>query len=175
MRVVAGTVGGRQIKGPPGAAARPTMDKVRGAIFNSLSSRFEIAGKSVLDLFAGSGAMGIEALSRGAAEATFVEKSRANAGIIRANLDDLGLRGEVEIQDVMTFIRRQHAFDLAFVDPPYEFDNWSSLLRALNAGVAICESDRFIEPTDRWSLLREKRYGRAHVCIFVRESSGNKD
>lgn len=168
MRVVSGIVGGRTLKGPIGVDARPTMDKVRGAIFNSLNSLVELDGLAIVDLFAGTGALGIEALSRGASSATFVEKSSKNGSLIRENLGSLNLRGEVYVQDVMRFLNGEQPYDLAFVDPPYAFDQWSELLGRLRAGLVVCESDRFITPGTDYGVMRTKQYGGTCVTMLQR-------
>lgn len=168
MRVVAGTAGGRQLKGPVGVDARPTMDKVRAAIFNSLGSLQVLHGASVVDLFAGTGACGIEALSRGASSAVFVENFRPNVDLIRENLASTKLEGQVQVEDVMTFIRHPRHFDIAFVDPPYAFDEWSVLLENLRADVVVCESNRPVDLEGGWDVLRQKRYGGTHVTMLQR-------
>ncbi len=122
MRVVAGEYRGRTLRAPPGRATRPTADRVREALFSILGP---IDGARVLDLFAGSGALGIEAISRGAARATFVESDRAAADVIRRNLDTLGAgeRATVVIRDALVWLTRaggNEAFDLVLLDPPYD-------------------------------------------------------
>src|SRR3954468_12744768 len=121
MRVIAGTYGGRPLNAPPGAATRPTSDRVREALFSILGAR--VPGARVLDLFAGSGALGLEALSRGAGEALFVDDAAAAVRAIRANLDALGGQAEVRRADALRFLdaaRRGGAqYDLVFLDPPY--------------------------------------------------------
>src|SRR5918999_4707697 len=121
MRVIAGRYGGRRLQAPPGAATRPTSDRVREALFSVLGGRVD--GANVLDLFAGSGALGIEALSRGAAEATFVDSAPAAARAVRANLEALGLEAEVHRADARAFLRAARKggrqYDLVLIDPPY--------------------------------------------------------
>ena len=121
MRVVAGSLRGRIVKAVPGTGTRPTSDRVREAMFASLGG--EIEGARVLDLFAGSGALGIEALSRGAAWASFVESDRAAAGVIRSNLAQLGLAGLGRVHqaraEALVSKACREPFDLAFLDPPY--------------------------------------------------------
>lgn len=122
-RIVSGSCGGRRIKVPP-RGTRPTTDRVREAIFSRLDATGTIVGSRVLDAFAGSGALGLEALSRGAARATFVESNPAAARTITANLRDLGLEGAGEVirASVPTFLAsRDEGFDLVFLDPPYHF------------------------------------------------------
>ncbi len=121
-RIVSGSLGGRRIKVPP-KGTRPTTDRVREAVFARLESRDGVAGSRVLDAFAGSGALGIEALSRGGVRATFVESAASAARTIKANLRDLGLEdsGEVVHSSVEAFLGAGgEAFDLAFLDPPYD-------------------------------------------------------
>jgi 16S rRNA (guanine966-N2)-methyltransferase len=122
MRIVAGEHKGRRLRTPAGAATRPTSDRVREALFSILGP---VEGLRVLDLYAGSGALGIEALSRGAASATFVESARPAVAAIRANLDAIG-DGDAEVahSDVVGWLRaavpRRRVFDLVFCDPPYD-------------------------------------------------------
>jgi 16S rRNA (guanine966-N2)-methyltransferase len=142
------------------------MDKVRAAIFNSLTSMDAVRNARVVDLFAGTGAFGIEAVSRGAASADFVEKSVRNVALIRENLKSTGVRGHVYAQDVMTFVRGHHEFDLAFADPPYVFDQWPVLLDCLRAELVVCESNRPIEADGKWDVIRQKTYGGTHVTIL---------
>lgn len=166
MRVVAGSAGGLRLQGPSGPNVRPTTDKVREAIFNSLNSLFEIEGASVLDLFAGTGACGIEALSRGAGSATFVDSDRKAIAVVRENLRTTKFEANVVCRDVLQYLVDGPKVDVAFVDPPYVFDDWSVLLDSLDAGVAVCESDRSIEPPAGWQVVRNKRYGDTTVTIL---------
>jgi 16S rRNA (guanine(966)-N(2))-methyltransferase RsmD len=120
MRIVAGEYGGRRLKAPAGLDTRPTADRVREAVFSILGP---VDGLRVLDLYAGSGALGIEALSRGAAEAVFVDSSRSAAGVIDENLTALGAdNGEVVRRDALAWLQSADglAFDLVFCDPPYD-------------------------------------------------------
>src|SRR3954449_12939845 len=121
MRVIAGRWGGRRLQAPAGAATRPTADRVRAALFSILGEH--VAGARVLDLFAGSGALGIEALSRGAAEATFVDSAPAAIRAIRANLEALGAQAEGRRADARPFLGsasgEARKSDLVFPDPPY--------------------------------------------------------
>lgn len=165
MRVVAGTVGGRRLAVPLGATTRPTSELVRGAIFNSLTAQGLVEGAIVGDLFAGSGALGIEALSRGAARAVFVESDRAAARVISDNLAALGLEGvgSVRVADVVTWVESSPGapYDLILVDPPYGFDDWERLLAALvtfSVELVVAESDRPIE-AEGWDVLSVKRHG----------------
>jgi 16S rRNA (guanine(966)-N(2))-methyltransferase RsmD len=163
MRIVAGTHGGRRLLAPRGREVRPTSDRVREALFSILGDR--VVGASVLDLFAGTGALGLEALSRGAARATFVDR---DTSAVQANLAALGLEGEVHRRDALAFLRAGAGpFDLVFLDPPYR-DAGSlgpkladTLPAALARGaLVVSESDRR-EPLDLPGLetLDERRYG----------------
>lgn len=118
MRVIAGLAKGRRLVAPRGAGTRPMMDRAREGLFSSLGEA--VAGARVLDLYAGSGSLGLEALSRGAASAVFVERSRAALAALRANVSSVGLGGEVVGADVDGYLERAvGAYDLVFVDPPY--------------------------------------------------------
>lgn len=169
MRVVAGTARGRPLAAPPGTATRPTADRVREAVFNALFSLGYPEGCTVLDLFAGSGALGIEALSRGADRCTFVEADRRAAAVIEANLRATGLAGERAVvvrSDVMTYLATLaepvEPVQLVLADPPYAFDGWAVLLDALTRvrpELVVIESDRPLDAPGRWRTLRERRYG----------------
>lgn len=172
MRVVAGRARGRRLVSPRGRAVRPTSDRVREATFNALSSLDALEDASVLDLFAGSGALGIEALSRGAATATFVDHDPTALAAVRANLSTTGLAPAATVvrSEASRFVASGPGrFDLALLDPPYDFDgsSWSGLLDLLDAGLAVLESDREIDPGQRWEPVRVKRYG-ATVVTLVR-------
>jgi 16S rRNA (guanine966-N2)-methyltransferase len=118
MRIIAGLAKGRRIKGPPGLRTRPMTDRVREAVFSMLGSA--VAGSQVLDLYAGTGSLGLESLSRGADAAVFVERDRAALGALRGNIAAVDLGGEVFAGDVTVFLERaEGCFDLVFVDPPY--------------------------------------------------------
>jgi 16S rRNA (guanine966-N2)-methyltransferase len=176
VRVVAGTARGRRLTAPPGTATRPTSDRVRESIFNALGSLAAVEGASVIDLFAGSGALGIEALSRGAARATFVDADRAALACIDHNLHVTGLVSQAEVvrSDVRAYLERSNAqFDLALIDPPYAFDAWDELLLDLPADLAVVESDRAVEPPSGWHVVREKRYGSTVVTVIRRTARPN--
>jgi 16S rRNA (guanine966-N2)-methyltransferase len=172
MRVVAGEAKGRRLEAPEGDDTRPTSDRVREAMFNSLASMDALDDAKVLDLFAGSGALGIEALSRYAARCTFVERARPALDAIRANLDVTGLseRADVVVADAMTFVSQGKAadFDLVLADPPYDFSQWNELLQGVSAPLLVAESNRTITPPEGWEVLREKRYGRTWVTFLER-------
>ena len=129
MRVVAGEFRGRKLVAPETDRTRPTTDKVREAVFNALTSLDLLVDATVADLYAGSGALGIEALSRGAAHCTFVEKDRAALSAIHANIGALGVTGRTRVVsgDALVMSKGLHV-DVAFADPPYGFDDWPALL-----------------------------------------------
>ena len=167
MRVIAGSCRGRLLRAPAGTVTRPTSDRVREAIFDVLGSLVDLEGMSVADLFAGSGAMGIEALSRGAASTVFVEDAPAAVRSIRDNLATLGIedRARVVREDVLLFLDRPHQFDLALCDPPYEFGSWDRVLGSLHATMAVLESRRPVEIPAGWEVVRNKRYGGTLVTV----------
>ena len=136
-------------------------------MFNVLGSRGGVDGARVLDLFAGTGAMGIEALSRGAASATFVENDTKAIAVIRANLDHVGLAADAKVvkADATSWLPTGGAFDLAFVDPPYAFDGWTELLDRLDSDLAVLESDRRPDLGEHWQRVREARYGTTVVTL----------
>jgi len=176
MRVVAGRLRGRRLAAPPGRATRPTSDRVREALFALLGP---LDGERVLDLFAGSGALGIEALSRGAAHATLVEQAPAAARTIRSNLDALGLgpeAAELRRADAHAFLRGARAdarqYDLVFLDPPYR--QAAELGRALSPALAgvLAPGARVVSESDRRApldldlpLTDERRYGDTLIRI----------
>lgn len=170
MRVVAGLAGGRRLQAPAGRQVRPTSERVREALFNALTSMDAIAGATVMDLFAGTGALGIEALSRGAASATFVDADARAVAAIRANLAATGLgeRARVVQSDVFRFLAGEPSagvVDLALVDPPYAFDGWPRLLGALPARLVAIEARSHVDLPPGWRALRSKRYGDTVVTL----------
>ena len=176
MRVIAGIYGGRTLKTPPGAATRPTSDRVREALFSILGARVE--GARVLDLFAGSGALGIEALSRGARDATFVDAAPAAIRALEANLQALGIAADVHRGDAVRFVSAASArgaqYDLVFLDPPYRQAERlaRSLSEALPAvlapgAVAVAESDRRAPLVLDLPLDDERRYGDTLIRIHA--------
>ena len=165
MRVVAGRAKGRRLQAPKGANTRPTSDRVREAIFNALGSLDAVEGATVADLFAGSGAIGIEALSRGAVAATFVDVDHRASDAIKANLATTGFEGTLVLRDVESWVRSAPSFDVVFADPPYLFDGWPHLFEHVRAGLVVAESDRAIDPGPGWEVVRSKRYGSTVVTV----------
>ena len=156
---------------------------MREAVFSSLESTFGVDGATVLDLFAGTGALGIEALSRGAAHAVFVDADPDALAAVRSNLEVTGMtpRGQVVRSDVVKFLEGEHeAFDLAFADPPYDFQAWDDVLARLGARVAVLESNRELEldgswrssrwRSSRWRTVKQKRYGDTVVTVVVQRA-----
>jgi 16S rRNA (guanine966-N2)-methyltransferase len=172
MRVVAGEFRGRRLVAPEGDTTRPTTDMVREAMFNSLASMGIVDGAEVIDLFAGSGALGIEALSRGAAHCTFVERDRAALTALRANHDTLGLRDRATVaqSDAVAWSAAPRQADLALIDPPYSFDGWAELLANVQAAYAACEAAREVPAPAGWTSLRVRRYGRTTVTLLSRDT-----
>ena len=180
MRVIAGSAGGVRLAVPK-RGVRPTMDRVKAAIFSSLGDA--IIGAPVLDLFAGSGALGIEGLSRGAASAIFVEDDRQSAEAIEKNLAKTNLQGRVRDQDVFDFLRRRSnadKFQIIFADPPYEKGQHDEnctekLLRSETLAQLLEPGGIFVlekRPTDTlpemklWRVLRQKTYGATEVLFL---------
>lgn len=179
MRVVSGDLGGRKLVTPDGSDTRPTSDRVREAMFNSLFSLDAIEGACVLDAFAGSGALGIEALSRGALHATFVETGRNALAALRENIEtlQLGAQGRVVPGEALAHLERTAAegshYDLVLLDPPYGFDQWDELLAAVPVGArVVIESDREVIVPDSWEVHRRKRYGGTVVTLATASAQG---
>ncbi len=174
MRVVAGLYGGRRLTAPAGDETRPTSDRVREALFSVLGPSIHDA--RVLDLFAGSGALGIEALSRGAAKAVFVDRSHKAIQAVRANLSALEIEADVRALDARAALRaasaRREAYDLVFLDPPYR--RVAELGRELSEGLpaVLAPGARVVTESDRRAPLQldlpladERRYGDTVIRI----------
>ena len=171
MRIIAGTRKGHTIQAPAGRGTRPTSDRVRENIFNIVGP---VDDATVLDLYAGSGAMGLEALSRGAASAVFVERDSEAIRAIERNLDKLRLRGTVLRQDAIAVLAgEKRKYDLVFLDPPYEMytDLEPQLARYLPSvvaedGVVVVETDARVEPDLPLSQRTSRKYGSARVTVY---------
>lgn len=171
MRIISGSKRGHTIQAPSGRGTRPTSDRVRENIFNIVGP---VDAAAVLDLYAGSGAMGLEALSRGAASAVFVERDPDAIRAIERNLDKLRLRGTVLRQDAIAVLAgERRKYDLVFVDPPYEMytDLQPQLARYLPAvvsddGVVVVETDARIEPDLPLEQRTSRKYGSARVTVY---------
>lgn len=197
-RIIAGSAKGRRLRVPRGTLVRPTTDRMRESVFSAISSRMRLEGAVVLDAFAGSGALGLEALSRGAEGATFVECRGRVLEVLRANVAALGFEDRAELVrgDVLVWLKgRRHlggadggkksemrdsgVYDVAFCDPPYDFDSWERLLQLLPARLLVAESDRPVagagEGEAVWRVLYEKRLGATVTQLAVRNSDFPRD
>jgi len=171
MRIVAGTLGGRRLKAPAGRATRPTSDRVREALFSILG---DLTGERVLDLFAGSGALGIEALSRGAASAVFVDSDPRAIAAIRANLDSLGITAATHKRDAVAYLNNasEGPFDLVFLDPPYSSASEFAGPLSERLPAVLTKSARIVSESDKrhplnltLPLLDERVYGDTRIAI----------
>jgi 16S rRNA (guanine966-N2)-methyltransferase len=189
MRVIAGTAGGIQLLVPK-SDVRPTMDRVKAAIFSSLGEA--VVGARVLDLFAGSGALGIEALSRGAVSAIFVEKNRQGVAAIEKNLAKTSLKGTIRQADVFAFLRRaasNEKFRIIFADPPYEktklgepfteklFSDKSLPQLLEPGGIFILEKqpEESLPEMKLWRVIRQKTYGATEILFLHLLESNQAD
>jgi 16S rRNA (guanine966-N2)-methyltransferase len=167
MRVIAGTLGGRSLSAPRGLATRPTGDRVREALFSILG---DVAGASVLDLYAGTGALGIEALSRGAERAVFVESARPALAVLRKNLLSLGLQASVladPVERALDRILAEGPFDLVLADPPYAIVGQAAAALARLAAAG----PRFLKPDGRIVLEHAGRDAPPDVAGLVRAAT----
>lgn len=177
MRVIAGLAKGRRLLAPRGAGTRPMMDRAREGLFSSLGER--VAGARVLDLYAGSGSLGLEALSRGAGGAVFVERSRAALAALRANVAAVGLGGQVVAGDVEAYLERAAGpYDLVFVDPPYALPLASvesvlarlpGLLVAGGTVVLHRRAGEGLGPPPGLTVIDRRRYGDTEITRLVKE------
>lgn len=176
MRVVAGAFGGRGLVAPRGRSTRPTSDRVREALFSILAGSGSIEGAEVLDLFAGSGALAIEALSRGASSAVLVDSAVAAVAAIRRNLSAVGVDAEVRRQDVLRYLegarRDARLYDLVFLDPPYRHASTLGQELSTALGPVLAPGARVVTESDRRAplgldlrLLDERRYGDTLIRI----------
>jgi 16S rRNA (guanine966-N2)-methyltransferase len=185
MRITAGEHRGRRLRSPTGARTRPTSDLLRQAIFNVVGPR--IAGARVLDLFAGTGALGLEALSRGAADATFVERDRPALTSLRGNLAGLGLatRARIVARDALATVealaRAGERFDCVFLDPPYTSDLALQCVETLAPGEILSENAVLLVQTFHKTDLPERagtlsrawqrRYGETRLTLYRKEGA----
>lgn len=178
MRVITGSARGRNLVTPPGLDTRPTSDMTKGAVFSIL--QMVIENSDFLDLFAGSGQMGVEALSRGAKSATFIDKDPKAIAAIKENLKNCGLmeKSRVAMMDSVSYIQNcNNKFDLIFLDPPYNRELIAAVLphcaRCLEEdGLILCETEKNESvPTDipELELVKEYRYGKAKITSFRRK------
>jgi len=183
MRMTGGEFGGRRIRAPAGDRVRPTQDRVRAALFSMLAE--VVPGARVLDLFAGSGAVGLEALSRGATAVVWVEADRRHAAVLRENVQKLAVgaeQGQVVCAEAMAWLQRADAhaapFDLVFADPPYEWaqaQGFAALAALLKGRGVLRPGGLFVAEqsvrTDAavwagWDLLRDRAYGHTRLAVY---------
>lgn len=178
MRVITGTARGRKLQTPQGFDVRPTTDNVKESMFNILMN--DIEGRRVLDLFAGTGQLGIEALSRGAESAVFVDKDPESLKIIKSNLALCRFEAEVVRRDALDYLDLCGKFDVIFLDPPYDSGLYEPVLNKVNSfdllndgGIIIAESRRemaFPDMKEPYFKRKEYYYGRVKLCTYVKES-----
>jgi 16S rRNA (guanine966-N2)-methyltransferase len=170
VRIIAGSHRGRRFSGPPGLTTRPTSDFVRGNAFNLIGA---LEGAVVCDLYAGSGGLGLEALSRGAASCLFVDSSAEACAAIAANLSSLGFEGRVVRRDAVAALAAERGrFDLVLCDPPYDLDPTAALAPALvrllaPSGLVVYQTPSGVEPVLEGLRTRTtRRYGSARLTLF---------
>ena len=173
MRVITGSARGRKLIEPKSMDIRPTLDSVKESIFNIL--QFDIEGRRILDLFAGTGQLGIEALSRGAKSATFVDENNEALSIVRTNLEKCSLRGEVVRENAVTFLEHCGKFDVIILDPPYESKLMDAVLRKIiqfdilsDGGIIICETsiETDVAPLSApYFIGRIYKYGKVKLTV----------
>ena len=176
MRVITGTARGRKLLEPVGMEIRPTTDQVKEAVFNILQG--DVEGRAVLDLFAGTGQLGIEALSRGAESCTFVDESREAVRLVKANLEKCGFSGTVVQGDALRFLEGGETYGLIFIDPPYRSGLYGEILRGIKhfdklqtGGIMVVETPAELEPDSPglpYAKLRSYRYGKVRITTFTR-------
>lgn len=175
MRVITGSARGRRLATLSGAEiVRPTSESVKEALFSII--QFEIHGKRVLDLFAGCGQLGIEALSRGAEHCTFVEKDKNAYAVVKENVQHCGFDEKATIlsTDALSFLRGTSSFDIALLDPPYNKELISKALPLLvehmsDNGVIVCESEKFEELPEsagNWRVSKIYNYGKTKLTLY---------
>lgn len=181
MRIITGTAKGTILKAPLGNSTRPTADRVKEAVFSML--QFDIENRTVLDLFAGSGQMGLEALSRGAKEATFVDKSKDAIAIIKENAKKANLNENAYIfqNDFLEFLNKNigKSYDLIFLDPPYALNMYKPAIKLLyensyikSSTLIICESDfkelfeNDLELEAKFSIIKQSKYSKTIITVL---------
>ena len=174
--MITGVARGRKLKEPEGMEIRPTADQVKEAVFNIIQG--DVEGRKCLDLFSGTGQMGIEALSRGAASCTFVDADKKAVNLTKKNLETVKLGGQVIQSDALRFLESGEKFDLIFIDPPYHAGLYDKVLERIKAfdklhtgGIMIVESSADYEPESPgapYCKLRSYRYGKVRITTFTR-------
>lgn len=184
MRVITGSARGRKLIVPEGLETRPTSDMLKQAVFNII--QFDIEGRRVLDLFAGTGQMGVEALSRGAKEAVFIDRSAQAIAVVRQNVSLCGFEGQSRViqSDALAFLSPGCGkFDIVFIDPPYDSALAESALEKISTfdilsdgGIIICESDAgklLPELSAPYAKGREYRYGKKKITVYTRHGAAD--
>ena len=179
MRVISGNFRGKKLKEPANYDIRPTTDMVKEAIFNII--QFDIEGRRVLDLFAGTGQLGIECISRGAASVTFVDQSKEAIAIVKANLKACGVEARVVQDDSIAFLNRGAKFDVIIIDPPYATNLINKALSVINSvdilsegGIIVCESSREKELPEMESpyfMKKTYNYGKVKITTYGKETN----
>ena len=179
MRVISGTIRGKRLKEPSDYSIRPTTDKVKESIFNII--QFDVEGRNVLDLFAGTGQLGIECLSRGAASVTFVDQSKEAISIVKQNLKTCGLEARVVQDDSIAFLSRGAKYDIIILDPPYATNLLDKALEIINSvdilsegGIIMCESARekhMPELKMPYFKRKEYNYGKVKLTTYGKETN----
>ena len=184
MRVIAGKFKGRSLFQPKDTAVRPTTDRVKENIFNLI--QFRVPGSAFLDLFGGSGAMSVEAASRGAARIVTVDNSRESVALIKRNFDKVGVGREAQIleTDYASALKRsQGPFDIIFADPPYHADFYQDIFTAITAAHALKEegilvfehaTERALPTVDGWETIDTRKYGSVTVSILAQRETANR-
>lgn len=179
MRVISGTIRGKRLKEPSDYSIRPTTDKVKESIFNII--QFDIEGRNVLDLFAGTGQLGIECLSRGADSVTFVDQSKEAISIVKQNLKTCGVEARVVQDDSIAFLSRGAKYDIIILDPPYATNLLDKALEIINSvdilsegGIIMCESARekhMPELKMPYFKRKEYNYGKVKLTTYGKETN----
>ena len=180
MRVITGSARGRKLREPAGDSIRPTTDMVKESVFNIL--QFDIEGRKVLDLFAGTGQIGIEALSRGAATVTFVDSSVDAVKLVKENLAITGLSGKATVlrADALQFLKTCGKFDIIYIDPPYKTGLAEDALHLINQfdilkdnGIIVCENiygNVLPELMPPYYKIKARKYGKIAITVYMKET-----
>ncbi len=177
MRVITGTARGRKLREPKNMDIRPTSDVVKEALFNII--QFDIEGRRVLDLFAGTGQLGIEAASRGAASVTFVDENAEAIKLIKENTEHCGINATVVRENAVSFLKRAGQFDLVFIDPPYNTNLIDKALEKIiefdilsDGGIIICETKKetvLLPLIPPYFIKKEYKYGKTKLVVCEKE------
>ena len=171
MRVISGSAKGRKLVVPSGDHIRPTKDRVKEAIFNSLHSYGLVENRSFLDLFSGTGSLGIEALSRGAKSVVFIDHHAEAIDCIILNVEKLnyGSTSKILKTDALSFLERDDYFDVALLDTPYKYEHWGTLLKRVNAQSIVIERSEQVPLESDWEIIKSQKYGQTNLLIASRQ------